>query len=146
MNRDFFVDKVLRGEPVALVDVVKSNAESELEAIYSEAESKRAAQDARLEAETHREAALSRLLTLDSEAEQLNADLLALRDERAAMTQAFDEKESVINEAVRQKRGEFDLHARLFTDGEPFDVRNPKVLRVVAWLRSQGAKINALGF
>jgi hypothetical protein len=143
MNKDFLVDKVLRGEPVALVDVVKSNAESELDAIYREAESKRAAIDARLEAETRREAILTELLTLTSELRAKDADLLAVRDEREASNHAFDQKQAVIESARRLKKTQLDLAFRYFNNDEPFDRHSVRTLKTIEFLRSQGIEIDA---
>jgi hypothetical protein len=143
MNRDFFVDKVLRGEPVALVDVVKSNAESELEAIHREAESKRAVIDARLEAETRREAALTELSTVASELRAKDADARALRDEREAMIRAFDRRESALGTESRQLRLKLDFAFRFFNNDEPFDSRSSQTLKTIEFLRSQGIEIDA---
>jgi hypothetical protein len=143
MNRDFFVDKVLRGEPVALVDVVRSNAESDLAAIYSEADSKRAAIDARLEAETRREAILTELSTLTNDLRAKDADLLAIRDEREASNRVLDEKQAATLSARGLKKTQFDLAFRFFNNDEPFDRHSVRTLKTIEFLRSQGIEIDA---
>jgi hypothetical protein len=143
MNRDFFVNKILSGGEVTLADVVKSNAELELDAINREVAAKRDAETARIEAETHREAVLTELLTLTRELEAKNADLLAVRDEREAMNRAFDEKESALSAETRQTRLKFDFTFRFFNNDEPFDMRSPRTLKTIEFLRQQGVEINA---
>jgi DNA-binding transcriptional MerR regulator len=142
MNRDFFINKVLNGGEVTLADVVKSSAESDLAAIHREAESKRAANDARLEAEARREAVLTELLTLTRELEAKDADLIALRDEREAMNRALDEKQEAMGAARRQTFSKFGFAFRFFNDGEPFDPRSLRTLKTIEFLRQQGVEIN----
>ncbi len=143
MNRDFFVNKVLSGGEVTLADVVKSNAELELDAINREVAAKRAAETARIDAETHRQEVLTELLTLTRELEAKNAGFRALRDEREAMNRALDEKESALSAETRQTRLKLDFAFRFFNNNEPLDPRSPQTLKTLDWLRSQGVEINA---
>ncbi len=142
MNRDFFINKVLDGGEVTLADVVESNAELDLAAIHREAESKRLANDARLEAETRREAVLTELLTLTRELEAKDADLLALRDEREAINRALDEKQAVIGTARQQTFSKFGFAFRFFNNDEPFDPRSLRTMKTIEFLRQQGVEIN----
>jgi septal ring factor EnvC (AmiA/AmiB activator) len=143
MNRDFFVNKVLSGGEVTLADVVKSNAELELDAINREVAAKRAAETARIDAETHRQEVLTELLTLTRELEAKNAGFRALRDERDAMNRALDEKESALSAETRQTRLKLDFAFRFFNNNEPLDPRSPQTAKTLDWLRSQGVEINA---
>jgi hypothetical protein len=143
MNRDFYVDKVLRGGEVTLADVVRSNAESELDAINAEAAAKRADNDARLEAETRREAVLTELLTLTNDLRAKDADSRALRDEREAMIRDLDGRQATLGTESRQIKLKFDFAFRYFNNDEPFDSRSPQTLKTIAFLRSQGIEIDA---
>jgi hypothetical protein len=143
MNRDFFINKVLSGGEVTIADVVKSNAELELDAINREVAAKRAAETARIEAETHRESVLTELLTLTRELKAKDADSLALRDEREEMNRALDEKQAAIETAWRQTFLKLDLAFRFFNNDEPFDSRSPRTLKTIEFLRGHGVEINA---
>jgi hypothetical protein len=114
-----------------------------LDAINREVAAKRAAETARIDAETHRQEVLTELLTLTRELEAKNAGFRALRDERDAMNRALDEKESALSAETRQTRLKLDFAFRFFNNNEPLDPRSPQTAKTLDWLRSQGVEINA---
>ncbi len=139
MEREIFIEKVMRGEEVNLDDVAKSHAQNELIEIKSEAARRLDKEKSRREAAERRDTQIAELLRLDAEIEWISRENDDNDRRRVEAMRPFADRELELQKDWSQARSKFH---QIFhqINGSTYDFRvvdNP----LIAELKSRGAEL-----
>lgn len=142
MDRETFVERVMRGDEVKLDEIVKNRAEQELESIRTEAAQRMDDERRQREAAELRESQIVELLALSKEAETILVENAENERRRLEVLRGFAESELDIRGRYHQTYSKFSqIYHRL--GGEAYDFRhvsNP----LLNELRERGAVLDKL--
>lgn len=144
MDRENFIEKVMRGEKVNLDDVAQNQAQQELAAIEAEAHRRLDEENRGRESAERRKSQILELIELGAEAEKICAENVDNERRRTEMLRTFAESELEIRGKYHQT---FSKFSRIYHElsGEAYDFRrqsNP----LLQELKNRGAVLDKLDF
>ncbi len=144
MDREIFIEKVMRGEKLDVDDIARNQAERELEAIESEAAQRLDDGRRRQQAAERREQQIVELMRLAEEATATHADNVENERRKNEVLREFAGRELELRGKYYQIYSKFsEIFHQL--GGEPYDRRlgsNP----VLRELRERGADLDKVDF
>lgn len=142
MNRENFIEKVMRGEKVNVDDVAQNHAQQELKAIEAEAARRLDEENNRREAEERRESQIVEMLRLDEESREIYSNSEENERRKNEMLRQFAGSELEIRGKYYQTYAKF---SQIFQElsGQAYDKRlvsNP----ILRELKERGAVLDKI--